>query len=418
MNKEIILLLKSKIVKNSVWLFILQVFNTIIPLITIPYITRVLETESYGIFSLALNWITYFQVIVEYGFGFTGARKVSIYGADGLQELYSRIITARLILLSGSFVVMNVFSIILKVTKEQYFSMNILFLIIIGVAFQLTWLFQGMQDMKLIAIINAISRVMSVFFVFLLVQGPTHLYIYCGCYSVTFIFSAFLGILLAKKKYNLKVKLCSLKEAVIEIKDGRYLFVSQAMSKIFSGIGTTVLGVVATSSIIGVYSAIYKIPHVIVLFFNPVSQALYPHISMKFSKSFKAGAKTVKQVAYIVIPAFVLVALGIVICRKPLIMVVFGENYLEYSVIILPLVLWMVFSIINNFLGIQFLVASGNQQIYSKAFLISSLVAVVMNIILGYVGGIYGVSIAAPIGEMLLTILLCIGIRKIMCGGI
>lgn len=418
MNKEIILLLKSKIVKNSVWLFILQVFNTIIPLITIPYITRVLETESYGIFSLALNWITYFQVIVEYGFGFTGARKVSIYGADGLQELYSRIITARLILLSGSFVVMNVFSIVLKVTKEQYFSMNILFLIIIGVAFQLTWLFQGMQDMKLIAIINAISRVMSVFFVFLLVQGPTHLYIYCGCYSVTFIFSAFLGILLAKKKYNLKVKLCSLKEAVIEIKDGRYLFVSQAMSKIFSGIGTTVLGVVATSSIVGVYSAIYKIPHVIVLFFNPVSQALYPHISMKFSKSFKAGTKTVKQVAYIVIPAFVLVALGIVICRKPLIMVVFGENYLEYSVIILPLVLWMVFSIINNFLGIQFLVASGNQQIYSKAFFISSLVAVVMNIILGYVGGIYGVSIAAPIGEMLLTILLCIGIRKIMCGGI
>ena len=72
------------------------------------------------------------------------------------------------------------------------------------------------------------------------------------------------------------------KDAVSEIKDGWYLFISQAMSKIFSGIGTTVLGFAATSSVVGIYSAIYKIPYIMVLFFSPISQALYPHISVKF----------------------------------------------------------------------------------------------------------------------------------------
>ena len=174
MNKKITSLLKSKVLVNSAWLIVLQVFNTVVPLLTLPYITRVLGTSNYGVFSLALNWITYFQVIVEYGFGFTGARKVSIYGDDGLQELYSRIITARIMLLGGTYLVMNGLSIILRVDKAQYISMNILFLIVLGVAFQLTWLFQGKQDMKLIAIVNAVSRLISVIMVFALVHKEQH----------------------------------------------------------------------------------------------------------------------------------------------------------------------------------------------------------------------------------------------------
>ena len=384
------------VLANSAWLIVLQVFNTIVPLLTLPYITRVLGTSNYGVFSLALNWVTYFQVIVEYGFGFTGARKVSVHGDDGLQELYSRIITARILLLCGTFFAMNILSVALHASSAQYVSMNILFLIILGVAFQLTWLFQGKQDMKLIAIINAVSRLFSVLMVFALVHSENHLYLYCICYAITFLLSAALGILLARKKYGLKVRLCKIADAISEIKDGWYLFISQAMSKIFSGIGTTVLGAVATPSIVGIYSAIYKIPYIMVLFFSPISQALYPHIS---------------------VPSFALAGLAIILLRDHLILIAFGKNYLEYSAIIIPLVLWMLFSVINNFIGIQFLVASGNQKLYSRAFTIGSLITVGMNILLGGVLGIYGVSFAAPIGEMSLTILLYFSVKKAKHGG-
>ena len=217
MNKKLADLLKSKVLANSAWLIILQVFNTIVPLLTLPYITRVLGTSNYGVFSLALNWVTYFQVIVEYGFGFTGARKVSIHGDESLQELYSRIITARIFLLFGTFLTMNILSAVLHVSRAQYISMNILFLIILGVAFQLTWLFQGKQDMKLIAIINAVSRMFSVLMVFALVHSENHLYLYCICYAITFLLSAVLGILLARKKYGLKVRLCRIADAISEI---------------------------------------------------------------------------------------------------------------------------------------------------------------------------------------------------------
>lgn len=67
---------------------------------------------------------------------------------------------------------------------------------------------------------------------------------------------------------------------------------------------------------------------------------------------------------------------------------------------------WVLFSIMNNFLGIQVLVANGMQRAYSKSFAISSIVNVFANISLGFYFGIYGVAIAAPIGEFVLLLLL------------
>ena len=406
-------MISTKLFKNGMWLFLLQIFNTVVPLLTLPYITRVLGASNYGIFSLSLNWITYFQVIVEYGFGFTGARKVSIEGDSSLQNLYSRIISARLLLLAVSYLGMNVLAYVTHVGVQQYVSMNILFLVIIGVAFQLTWLFQGKQDMKLITMINAVSRLISVLLVFLIVKAEEHLYLYCFCYSGTFIFSAILGLALSRKKYGLKVKLCKFKDAIEEIKDGWYLFISQAMSKIFSSVGITVLGAVAAPSIVGIYSAIYKIPYIMILFFSPVSQTLYPYISVKFSESFPKGCQTVKRAAMYIIGLFAIGGLLINLLRNFLISVAFGVAYTEYSNIIVPLVMWMVLSITNNFLGIQFLVASGHQKEYSQAFSLSAVVTVILNITLGIAFGVYGVSSAAAIGEAGLMLLLIFQILKV-----
>jgi PST family polysaccharide transporter len=406
-------LFKSKLAHNSMWLFVLQVFNTIVPLLTLPYITRVLGATNYGVFSLALNWVTYFQVIVEYGFGFTGARNVSINKGENIQPLYSRIISARILLLIASYVAMNLISFIANVDKEQYISMNILFLIIIGVAFQLTWLFQGMQDMKFITIVNAISRLISVILVFVLVRGRGHLYLYCFCYSATFLLSALIGLVFAKKKYGLKVELCRFRYALNEIKDGWYLFISQAMAKIISAVGTTVLGIVAISSVVGIYSAIYKLPQIMILFFSPISQALYPHISVKFSESFSSGSIAVKKAAKYVLPLFALGGIIIIIFRTFIIKVAFGKEYLEYELITIPLIIWMLLSVTNNFLGVQFLVASGNQKAYSQAVTIGAFITITLNIVLGFVFNVYGISLAATLGELFLTVVLIYKAKKV-----
>ncbi|MCI1524616.1 MAG: oligosaccharide flippase family protein, partial [Lactobacillus crispatus] len=70
--------LSSKVVNNGIWMYLLQLFNTVIPLITLPYITRILGTEKYGIFSTSFNIVGYLQVIVEYGFAMSATREIAL----------------------------------------------------------------------------------------------------------------------------------------------------------------------------------------------------------------------------------------------------------------------------------------------------------------------------------------------------
>ena len=401
-----------KYIQNSLWLAILQFFNTVVPFVTLPYITRVLGTDKYGVFSLALNWVLYFQVFVEYGFGYTGARRVSLDNGKTKQLLFSKIITARLLLFCLSAVLVVIVSFAFHATEEQFICMAILFLMILGVAFQLTWLFQGMQEMKLITIINATSRLISVILVFIAVHGVNDLYLYCFCYSATFVVSALIGIIYAMHHYGLKLKLCSVPEAIDEVKDGWYIFISQAMAKVFSGIGTTVLGQVASKSIVGVYSAIYKIPYIMVLLFSPISQAIYPYLSKSYTISIDEGILQVKKISKYVLGFFSVLMLVIILLRNPIANIAFGNDYSDYAIIVLPLSIWFLLSIMNNFLGIQILVASGKQKEYSRCFSISAGASVLLNIFLGKLFSIYGVACAAPVGEGVLTLLLYRCVRK------
>ena len=86
--------IQSKSIQNGIWLYALQAFNSILPLLTLPYIARVLLPDEYGIFSVALSYVGYIVVVVEYGFNMTGARKIAV-SKDPSDD--SRIFTAILL---------------------------------------------------------------------------------------------------------------------------------------------------------------------------------------------------------------------------------------------------------------------------------------------------------------------------------
>lgn len=410
-------LIKSKLLQNSMWLFVLQIFNTIIPMVTLPYITRILGVSQFGAFSLALNWVLYFQAIVEYGFGLSGARKVALFDNKiKLQTLYNNIITSRIVLLIFSFILMNIIYLLSGMPKIHYICMCILFTMVIGVTFQQTWLFQGKQEMKLVTIISAVARSLSVIMIFAFVKNSTHVYLYCFLYAFTSLFYSLLSMMIVYKKYSLVFHFAGLKDVIQELKDGWYLFTSSAMAKIFGGIGITVLGFVATDNYVGIYSAIQKIPFVLSLFYGPIGQALYPYISIKFKNSDFDGIQTVKKVAIPILAVFLAIDIFIVIFRKPLIYIAFGSEIVSYENLIIPLAVWFILGIANNFFGIQILVASGHQKEYSKSFRIGISAIIILNITLGYAFKIYGIAFAAMVSELILTVALLINVIKIFKG--
>lgn len=414
MNNLLKKIYTSKVATNGLWLVLLQSFNTIVPLITLPYITRVLSTDSYGEFSLALNWIGYFQVIVEFGFGLTGARKVAMReNDDELNLIHSNILYARILLMIFSFVFLVIISTIFSVPKTQIISMIILFLMVLATAFQQNWLFQGMSDMKPIAIINMVSRVISVILIFSLVNDTKDLYLYCFLYISNFIMASLMGYVIVYKKYKIRLIFVTFQQIITEIKEGWYLFLSSAMSKIFSGIGITILGIAATKSEVGIYSAINKIPLILTLFFAAISQALYPFMCTQFSISMDKGLEMLKKIAVPIIGLFSILSIILVIFNKSIILILFGESYSNYSTLLIPFVVWVLAGIINNFLGIQSLVAAGYQKEYSREFQKSVIFMLISMLVLGRYFGSFGIAYSSMFSELFLSILLYRKLKKI-----
>ena len=399
-------LIKSKVVQNGAWLFLLQFANTVLPLLTIPYVTRILGSAGYGQFSIAYNWITYCQVLVEYGYTMNGARKIAISKSkDDDDRLWRGIVCSRAVLFIISLIALNIVC-VLNADIEQHKNAMIMMTIVFSVIFQMNWLFQGKQQMQFITIINVSGRLLSVILIFLLVKTPEHVSLYCFLYAFTFLFSSFLGLFVAIKKYSIHPKIASVNEIASELKDGWPLFTSSAISRIFGSIGITILGIFASKSIVGAYSAIYKVPYMLNLCFAPISQALFPHLSQKYSVDIKAAINLNKKIMIIVSGGFACICAVIMIARNWLVPLLFGEEYAAYANLILILGPQLVLGVINNFLGVQTLVAIGLKEKYSRCVIANVIVLLISNLILCPRFDAYGTALSALIAELALSVML------------
>lgn len=394
---------------------VLQGVNIIVPFLTVPYVTRVFGASTYGVFAVALNWVTYFQMIVEYGFDLSATRRV-VGAADDpkkLNALVSAVVAARLLLVALCLVVTGVLAVSCVATGEQLGCMVVLFSMLVGIALQLNWLFLGLQDMKFITVATAAARVASAILIVLMVNRADQLLLYAFLYSFTFLLSGVLTHVFAWKKYRVRLAPIRVKDVRDIFKDGFPLFLSNAASKIISNVGVTVLGVFQTTAVVGSYSVALKIPQIINMMFSPVSQALYPKVNEVCLQS-KAEAKHyVLKLATPIVGAFTLCLAAIVILRRPLVGLLFGEDYLSCADALIPLALWVILGVVNNFLGVQLLIPFGYQTVYSRLVLIDSVLSLVLNVVLGATFGAMGVASAVAIAEAVLTALLYLSLRKV-----
>lgn len=412
MNK---LLKNSKILQNVSWLFVLQIFNTIIPMLTLPYITRILQPTKYGDFSAALNIITYLQVIVEFGFELNGARKVAlIENNSDMSKIFNEIFFSRILLFFLSLFILITLTALGYFNKTTFACSIILLIMVIGTIIQPNWIFQGKEDMKFITYTNVIGRLISITLIFMFVNDSNDIFIYCILYSLNIFVSNLIGFILALKKYKIIISIPHLSKIINALKNSWYLFISSAMGKVFSNLGITVLTAFTTSYYVGIYAAIQKIPNILILLFTPIGQAIFPYTSKKFNSSYIEGFNFVKKVCIIVIIPFIILGILIICLQKMIVSILFGNEYVAYSTLIIPLCIWLILSILNNFLGIQMLVGAGYQKEYSKAFQFSLIVIILSNFILGKFIGLYGVAWATMISELSLSIILLLYNWKII----
>ncbi len=401
-------LLKNNYFKNSIWLYILNFFQIVIPLLTFPFITRVLGSEEYGYFNIALNLVSYMQILIEYGFNYTGTRIIAMSKKEEYQKIYSSIVACKFFLLVVCIGIIALITAFTNYDRKVIMGLHIMLVMLIGIAMQQTWFFQGIQEMKFISIINIVARTISVAFVFLLIKSPENLYLYCLLYSLTYLISGLFSVLICRFKFSLKLRFESIKEIIKAFKNGFSIFLTTAMTKVISSFGALLIGIYVSGSEVGIYYAIQKIPSVLILMFNPISQVMFPYFSNRFKENSRDATKKLRKIMFIVMPIIICLAILIILVSKPLISILCGEEYIKGVIYLYALIPWTVFSILNNFLGVQNLVARGREKEYSKLFSIYCIVSIVANLYFVINFACIGASLCLLVTEVMFSLILIV----------
>lgn len=386
-------------------LSLLQIANYLIPIIVIPFIVRSLGVETFGKVNYAQNIIQYFTILITFGFDYSATRQIAIYkdNHEKVKEIFWSVIWTKVFLLIIAFIIFLGISMFYGRIQEDMPLYLSLFLINIGFTFFPAWLFQGLEDMKTMAIINFLIKLfgtgMSVFFV----TSPSDYLIYASMPSIAYAVFGFFAFFYVIKKYNLRNASITKQSIIEQNKLSLPIFLNTFFTTFYTIANLTILGMFPIGDdILGYYSGAHKIIMCILMVTSmPIHIAVFPSISRKFEESKKEGLDYLKKMAKYIILASVVISILSYLFSPILVKILLGEEFLP-SIPLLKVFSCLPFLVITASLcTIQGLYGLGFQRYAPFVGLSIGIVCVLMNLWLIPIYGMYGAAISWIVAQAL-----------------
>lgn len=406
-------IIRSRVASNTFYLMVLQALNNILPLLTIPYLVRVLGTESFGIISMAQVIAIYCNVVADYGFNLSATRLISLYKDDkqARENTFNAVVTLKAIILMACFILFTpviLFTSRFSAHQGVYF---VSFMMAIGQTLFPVWYFQGKQNMRVITLLNGITKLLFTIPIFFLVKGQGDLMMVPLLNGIGAILAGGLGLYFAMKQDAIKYRFPQLTELRRQMKDGFDVFIPTFFSSILNNGGAFVLGMFHGETLVGFYMAIDKLVRAGLNLFYPLAQALFPSMAERLSNNKREAIVMILKVGGLVCGVIVIACIISYFTSSFWVTFIYGVEYQPYAYLLDLLMIWFLLGVMNNFIGVQFLVAGGYSALYRRAFLLAGIITLCMFVSIKY-AGINGVVLSTIAGEGLLTLFMVVLIYK------
>lgn len=404
----------KSVIKNILALVGVQGANYIIPLITLPYLVRILGPVGYGGLNFSLALIQYFTLLADYGFNLSVTKQISVMrdNKEKISELFWNAMFCKLALATLGFVVLLLLVVVFPKIREYSTILICAYTVVVGNVLFPIWLFQGMEKMGMIAIANISAKLMAVPLIFILIKSPSDTWLAGLITGITTIIAGIIS-LIAIKRFNwinwhkptwsgLKKELCL----------GWHVFLSSAAISLYTVSTTVILGIIIGPIAVGYYTAADKIRLAVQGLINPVSQAVYPRINAEMAKNKTIAFAMIRKLLLIQGGGTFVLSLCLFLFAEPIILLAYNENYI-YSVVVLKWLAWLPFVIgLSNVFGIQTLLVLGLNKIFSRILIVSGVFSLMLVFPLGAFFAQNGAAITTFITEVIVTVLMLMIIIK------
>ena len=390
---------EKNLIKNYIYNTLFTILNLLYPVITLPYISRILDAEGIGKVNFTNSIVNYFLMIASLGIPLYGVREIAKVrkNKSKLSQTFSEIFIINTI--STIFCIILYYLMIFNI---GYFNENLTLYIVCGMSIilnilNLDWFYQGIEEYRYITIRSSIVKLISIVLLALLVKRKEDYIVYAMISIIAISGNNIINFLNLRKIIKISFKSIDIKK---RIKPISILLSIQVAVNIYTNLDTTMCGVLANDTVVGYYSNSVKINRIIVMLVVSVSAILLPRLSLYIENNDKQKFnELVNQVLKIILFLCLPVTLGMLFLSDEVIIILLGENFIP-TISTLQIMSPLVISLsLGNLFGTQVLLPLG----YEKKLLISvicgSIINFIINLILIPIFLQNGAAIATVIAE-------------------
>ena len=405
----------NRIVKNYIYNTAYQILVLVAPLITTPYVSRVLGVTNIGIYQYCQSIATYFVLIGAVGTTLYGQREIAYIQED---------LEAR----SKAFWEIEIFRIAMALlctivyagcfcTMGQYPSIyRILIVEVLATAFDISWLYMGMEDFKLIVLRNTIIKLTGIVCVFIFVRSEKDLGIYTACVTVpTLLGNISLWFRIKKHLTKTNCSFLQLMEGIRNrLKPIFVLFLPQVAMDVYLVLDKTMIGRLASDiDQVGYYSQAQKIVKLVLTIITSLGTVMLPAMSVYFTRGdHEEIVKSIRNAFRFIFMLSFALLFGLCAVAPSFVPVFFGDGYepvVPLMIVISPI---LVIIAISNVVGKQYLLPTNQNRVYTVSVVAGAFVNFFLNLILIPFFNAIGASIATVLAEVAVTFVQCWHVRK------
>jgi O-antigen/teichoic acid export membrane protein len=404
----------KKILKNYLYNSSLNLLNIIFPIISFPYISRVLGVEGLGEASFVLVFSGYFITIAALGIPIYGIREIgqSRENKKKLNELFSELFLLNII--SVCFFILLYIYLIFNI---EYLHHSLYLYLIVGINiilsfFQIDWLFQGLENYRIITIRSFFTKLLAFILMILLVKDSNDVDIYLIINVIALSLANIFNFIYAKKFVEIKFNNLNFKK---HFKPIAFFFSTRIMSTIYTVLDTVLLGLLVGNFYVGLYIAAMRLNRAVVMVVTSLSAVLLPRSSnyLKNNQIDKYLEVTKGSFYFIILTSLSLAILLFVFSSE--IMILFAGSAFEESILTMKiLTLLIVIVALSNFTGVQVLYPNKQEKVVAKSIAIGAVVNLSLNLILIPIYKHNGAAVATIIAESLILLYQVINVRKVI----
>lgn len=392
----------KSIKKNYIYNMFFEVLKIIVPLITTPYLSRVLGAEKIGVYSYTLSITTYFILFGSLGVAMYGQREIAYLQNKKYErtKTFFEILIMRFITLGISLLIFY-FAFVTHGEYSMYYK--ILILEIIANCIDISWFFQGLEEFKKTVIRNSLVKIISVICIFVFVKNQNDLIKYFFIY----VLSTFLGnisLWMYLPKYVEKIDFKQL-HIFRHLKPTIGLFIPQIAIQVYTVLDKTMIGsIIDDKSEVGYYEQAQKIIKLLITVATSLGTVMVPRMANTFANGDHKKLKEYMKMSFqfVLILAFPLMFGAISVSNK-FVPVFYGAGYDKVVYLIIAISPILVAIGLSNVVGTQYLLPTKKQKEFTISVTLGAIVNVILNFILIKIWKSIGASIATVIAECTVT---------------